>query len=154
MNTAALSADQGRAIWAVGILHTFLATGEDTGGAYAMMHVMVPPQVGPPPHQHQRENEAFYLLEGKMLFHADGRDYEGKPGTWIMLPRGGQHFFKNIGTSPAKMLVVISPAGLERFFVEIGQEATGGPAPPVTPADIEKLLAAAPRYGLEIAPLG
>ena len=52
------------------------------------------------------------------------------------------------------MLIVVSPSGLEKYFAEVGQAATGRPAPPVTPADIEKLVAAAPRYGLEVQPAG
>jgi hypothetical protein len=51
------------------------------------------------------------------------------------------------------MLIVVTPSGLEKFFAEVGQAATDRSSPPpVTPADIEKLLAVAPRYGLEIQP--
>jgi hypothetical protein len=50
------------------------------------------------------------------------------------------------------MLIVVSPSGLEKFFAEVGRPAADKSAAPpvVTPADIEKLLAVAPRYGLEI----
>ena len=52
------------------------------------------------------------------------------------------------------MLIVVSPSGLEKFFAEVGQPVKdrSSPPPPVTPADIEKLLAVAPRYGIEIQP--
>ena len=51
------------------------------------------------------------------------------------------------------MLIVVRPSGLERFFAEVGQEATDRSSPPpVTPADVERLLAVAPRYGIEISP--
>jgi quercetin dioxygenase-like cupin family protein len=151
MNTAVLRPGEGPAYWAVGILHTFLTSGEQTGGAYSLMHVVVPPQVGPPPHRHGREDEAFYLLEGEMLFHADGKEFRGTAGAWVTLPKGTRHFFKNVGQSPAKMLVVMSPAGLEKFFMEVGTPARGDA---VTQADIDRLLAAAPKYGLEIGPPG
>jgi hypothetical protein len=52
------------------------------------------------------------------------------------------------------MLIVVTPSGLERYFAEVGREATdpaAGPGP-VTPVDIERLLAVAPKYGLEVQP--
>jgi hypothetical protein len=50
------------------------------------------------------------------------------------------------------MPIVVTPAGLERFFAEVGTAAAdrSAPPPPVTDADIDRLLATAPRYGLEI----
>src|SRR4051812_12594113 len=133
MQTAVLNAGEGRAYWVVGDLYTILASGEDTGGAYALIHAELPPGGGPPPHVHHREDEAFYVLEGVLTFQADGRDLTGKPGTWITLPRGSRHSFRNTGLATARMLIVVSPAGLERFFAEVGQEATDRTAaPPVT----------------------
>jgi mannose-6-phosphate isomerase-like protein (cupin superfamily) len=152
MNTNLLRPGEGRAYWVVGDLYTFLATGEDTDGAYALIHALVPPGGGPPPHVHRREDEAFFLLEGQVLFEADDQSFAATSGAWITLPKGSRHFFKNTGTTPAKMLILVNPSGLEKFFAEVGQPATDPTAmpPPVTPADIEKLLAVAPKYGLEI----
>jgi hypothetical protein len=49
------------------------------------------------------------------------------------------------------MLIMVTPSGLEQYFAEVGREATDRSlAPPVTHADIEKLLAVAPRFGIEI----
>ena len=92
------------------------------------------------------------VLEGTVAFHADGQDITASPGTWIQLPRGSRHFFKNTGTTPARMLILVNPAGLEQFFAEVGRPASGpdeAPLPP-SPAEIEKLLATAPKYGIEI----
>jgi quercetin dioxygenase-like cupin family protein len=156
MQTGVLKAGEGKAFWVVGDLCTVLASGEDTGGAYALIHAEVPPGGGPPLHLHRREDEAFYVLEGEVAFHADGRDMAATAGMWVTLARGSLHTFKNTGRATAKMLIVVTPSGLERFFAEVGREATDRAAapPPVTPADVEKLLAVAPRYGLEIRPSG
>jgi quercetin dioxygenase-like cupin family protein len=148
MQTGVLRAGEGKSYWVVGDRYTFLATGEDTGGAYALMHALVPPHSGPPPHVHRREDETFYVLEGELTFQVDGRTIVASAGAFVTLPRGSLHAFRNTGATPAKMLILVNPSGLEKFFAEVGQEATGGSAP--APPDIEKLLAVAPKYGLEV----
>jgi len=155
MYTGVLNAGGGKAYWVVGDLYTVLASGEDTGGAYALILAAVPPGGGPPPHVHRREDEAFYVLEGELAFRADGRDIPATAGAWVTLARGSLHTFRNVGTTTATMLIVVTPSGLEQFFAEVGLEATDRSSPPpVTPADVDRLLAAAPRYGLEIRPPG
>lgn len=154
MNTAVLPPGEGRAYWVVGDLYTILSGGDDTGGAFALLHAVVPPGGGPPPHVHGREDEAFYVLDGAVTFHTDGREFTATAGTWITLARGSLHSFKNTGATPAAMLIVATPAGLERFFAEVGVPATDRTAapPPVGPDEIARLLAVAPRYGIEIRP--
>ena len=148
MGTDIVKAGQGRAFWVVGDLYTILAGGEETGGAYALIHGVVPPGGGPPHHIHRREDEAFYVLEGQLAFEVEGRRIAAAAGDWITLPRNTLHHFKNIGPAPAKVLILVRPSGLEKFFAEVGQPVTDRSAPPSP--DIEKLLAVAPRYGLEI----
>jgi quercetin dioxygenase-like cupin family protein len=154
LQTGVLKAGEGRAYWVVGDRYTVLASGEDTGGAYALIHTEVPPGGGPPPHVHRREDEAYYVLEGEVAFHADGQDIPATAGAWVTLAKGSRHTFKNTGSATARMLIVVTPSGLERFFAEVGLEARGQSPPTVTPADIERLLAVAPRYGVEIQPPG
>jgi len=68
------------------------------------------------------------------------------------MPVGTPHSFKNASNKPAKMLVSVAPAGLEKMFMEIGVPLAEGAttALPPTREDIEKLLAIAPKYGIEI----
>ena len=155
MELRALKAGEGRAYWVVGDRYTILAAGEDTGGAYALIHALVPPGGGPPLHVHRREDEAFYVLEGELAFQADGRNFTAAAGSWVTLARGSLHAFRNTGTAPARALIVVTPAGLERYFAEVGREATEGSSPPpVTPAEIERLVAVAAKYGMEVRPAG
>ena len=119
MQTGMLKAGEGKAYWVVGDLYTILASGEDTGGAYALIHTEVPPGGGPPPHVHRREDEAFYVLEGELAFHADGRDIRARAVAWVMLARGSLHTFKNAGPLTARMLIVVTPSGLERFLASV-----------------------------------
>jgi hypothetical protein len=68
------------------------------------------------------------------------------------MPVGTAHSFKNESGRPAKMLISIAPAGLEKMFFEFCVPLAEGAttAPPPTQAEIEKLLEIAPRYGIEI----
>jgi hypothetical protein len=59
----------------------------------------------------------------------------------------------NVSTEPAKMLLGFTPAGVEGFFFEVGRPATPGSFPtPLDAAEIAKVLAVGPKYGLEIPP--
>jgi hypothetical protein len=68
------------------------------------------------------------------------------------MPVGTPHSFKNESDKPAKMVITIAPGGLEKMFFEFGVPLTEGSttALPPTKEEIEKLLAIAPRYGIEI----
>jgi quercetin dioxygenase-like cupin family protein len=137
---------------AVGDRYSFLATGETTGGQYALWHAVVAPGGGPPPHIHRREDEAFYVLEGTLSFFADGQRLVRGPGSFIHLPRGLQHQFKNETDRPVRVLIQVAPAGLEGMFVETGREVTelSSPISPASREEIDRLLVVAPRYGVEI----
>ena len=143
---------EGRTIAVVGDVYRFLATGEDTNGKYAMWEAIVPPGGGPPPHVHSREEEGFYILEGEITFTIDGERIVATAGMFANMPVGTPHSFKNESDKPAKMLISVAPAGLEQMFFEVGVPLAEGAttALPPTKEEIEKLLAVAPRYGIEI----
>jgi quercetin dioxygenase-like cupin family protein len=152
MNNGVLAAGEGRSIWVVGDRYTIKARGNDTGGAFAMMEAIVPPGNGPPPHIHSREDEAFYVLEGELQFYTQDRSFTATTGTWVTLAKGSLHYFKNTGSIPARTLILVTPSGMENFFLEVGRKANEGETEPMTstPEDIQKLVETAPRYGLEI----
>ena len=143
---------EGRTIAVSGDVYRFLAVGEDTDGKYALWEAIVPPGGGPPPHVHSREEEGFYVLEGEITFQIDGERLVARAGTFANMSVRTPHSFKNESGQPAKMLVFVAPAGLERIFFEVGQPVDQGAttAAPMTKEEIEKLLVVAPRYGIEI----
>lgn len=145
---------RGRTFSAVGDKYTFLATGEQTGGAYTLADAIVPPGGGPPPHIHSREDESFYVLEGEITFTVDGRDVAAPVGTFVQAPRGIPHAFKNRTDAPARMLILCVPAGFEKFMAEFATELPSPDAPslPPTPEDIAKLVRLAPQYGITLLP--
>jgi quercetin dioxygenase-like cupin family protein len=143
---------EGRTIAVVGDVYRFLATGAETGGKYAMWEAIVPPGGGPPPHVHSREAESFYVLEGEITFRAGDETITATAGMFANMPIGAAHSFKNESGTTARMLVSVAPAGLEEMFLEVGtplaERATTGP--PSSHEEIERLKAAAGRYGVEI----
>jgi quercetin dioxygenase-like cupin family protein len=143
---------QGRTIAVVGDVYRFLATGDDTNGKYAFFEALVGPGGGPPPHVHSREEEGFYVLEGKITFTINGERVVATAGMFANMPVGTPHSFKNESDKPAKMLISVAPAGLEKMFFEVGVPLPEGAttALPPTKEEIEKLLATAPSYGIEI----
>jgi len=143
---------QGRTVAVVGDIYRFLATGDDTNGKYALWESIVPPGGGPPPHVHSREEEGFYILEGEITFHVGDERIVATAGMFANMPVGKPHFFKNESDKSAKMLISVAPAGLEKMFFEVGVPLAEGAttAKPPTKEEIEKLLAVAPNYGIEI----
>jgi quercetin dioxygenase-like cupin family protein len=152
METGVLAAAEGRSIWVIGDLYRIKCDGNDTSGAFALIEAIVPPGSGPPPHIHSREDEAFYVLDGEIQFSVEDSSFTATTGAWVTLARHSLHYFKNTGTTPARMLIMVTPAGLENFFRAVGREAIDGEteAGTPTPEDIQKVLKAAPKYGLEI----
>lgn len=137
--------------WVVGDTYTFKVTGEDTGGTLAFFEATVPAQGGPPPHIHSGEDEFYYLLDGSFEIQDGDRTFIAEPRSFVFLPRGHLHAFRNVSATPARMLIGITPAGFERFFFSVGQPAISGQqAPPLGPDEIARTLEAAPQYGLEL----
>ena len=151
MNETIRTPGTGRTVAVVGDVYRFLATGEDTDGKYALWEALVPPGGGPPPHVHSREEEGFYVLDGEITFTVNGERVVARAGVFANMPVGTPHSFKNESDRPAKMLISVAPAGLERMFLEVGVPLAEGAttAPPPTQNEIEKLLAIAPNYGIE-----
>ena len=135
-------ANTGQAYYVMGGLFTNLVTGEETGGSYFTLEVIVGPGGGPPPHIHHREEECFYILEGKLTFQVGDQTFQVSPGDFVNIPRETVHMFTN-GPVVAKLLATFSPAGIEGFFREVGEpvEDRSAPLPPVTQATIARFLA-------------
>lgn len=141
----------GDQVWVVDELIRFVVTGAETGGAYVLTESMVLPNGGPPTHVHQREDEAFWVLEGELEVMVGEQTFTVPTGGYIHLPRGMPHRFFNAGSTPARFLTLISPAGLEGFFREVGVPFVEGGDPPLEdPAHIASIHNTVGRYGVEL----
>jgi len=130
---------------APGVGVAFKIDGADTGGALSI--VEHPFAVGAlvPPHVHTLEDEISIILEGDIGFRSEDQEVVLGPGGYIIKPRGEVHAMWNAGSTPARMIEVISPAGFERFFRDlVALTDVGRPDP-----DQVRILGE--RYGLPFA---
>jgi mannose-6-phosphate isomerase-like protein (cupin superfamily) len=144
-----LGADDGDGIWFLGSFMRFKATAESTGGAFALIDETAGPGRASPPHIHHAEDEAFWVIDGEVTFTCGGETTIAGPGSFVFLPRDVQHNFRVTSEVPARMLLWISPAGLEGFFRTIGEEGSPDKMPAPTPPDVERLLALGAEYRVE-----
>lgn len=128
-----------------GIGVQFKIDGADTGGLLSI--VEHPFEVGAlvPPHIHHLEDEISYVLEGEIGFRSEDQEVVLGPGAYIVKPRNQVHAMWNAGTTPARMLEVITPAGFEGFFRGFSDLTRSG-AP-----DFEAVAELASRYSLPFA---
>ena len=97
---------------------------------------------------HEREDETFYVLQGAVTVWVGDQTVHAAQGDCAHLPRGIVHSFRNTGTETARMLVMATPAGIEKFFEEAFYPAAQGKEfPPVTPELIGRLMAVSARHG-------
>lgn len=141
----------GEAVWFLGTLAIIMTSGEQSGEAISVSEHLAPAGFGPPPHIHHQEDEAIYVLAGTVSGFVGEQSFLAGPGGYAFLPRGLPHGWRVEGDVPARMLVVTTPAGFERFVRESGQPAGALTIPdaPIGEADLARMGAAAAKYGIE-----
>jgi quercetin dioxygenase-like cupin family protein len=139
-------------LFAGSLLHWPLTSAE-TDGTLAVGHAVVRPGGEPPLHVHAREDETFYVLDGKITFQRGGERIETGAGDTVFMPRGVQHGFAVI-TETASLLQVFTPGGLEEAFRSLSQAAPADELPPAPdgpppPEVVEAMTARFAEYGVE-----
>jgi len=94
----------------------FKVRGDDTGGSLTAVENVIAPGDGPPLHVHAHEDESWYIIEGSVRFTLGDHIADAPAGSFVFVPRGVAHCFANFGDAPARMLVMFTPSGMERFF--------------------------------------
>jgi len=139
----------GRTLKVLGVTHIYKAMATDTAGSLSFWEDVVPPGTGVPPHVHEREDEAFYVLSGEIQVEFDSESAPRRvgPGGFFYGARRRRHAYRNVSDEPARVLVLCTPScGLDRMFAEL-ESATAGEMP-----QIEKLAAITAKYGVTIEP--
>jgi quercetin dioxygenase-like cupin family protein len=153
-SAARTSVTPGTTVHLLGTLITFRATAVETEGLLSLVDTTTAPGQGTPPHLQRDDAEAFYVLEGEYEFILGEQSVTRGPSSFIFVPRGTPHGFRNAGSSPARMLIINLPGGLhENFFAEAGEPvADASVFPAMTPPDVPRIVAACARYGIEMLP--
>lgn len=90
----------------------------ETAGKYTLFNVVSPPGGGPPTHPRQRGRVVHRargsrrVLRRRCVESRRHRDHH-------LRPKGTVHTYKNVGDTPLRMLVHISPAGFETFLLPL-----------------------------------
>jgi len=146
----ALAQNEGDAFWFLGSRMTVKALGAVTDDAFTLIDCECPSGFSPPPHVHEIEDEAFYVVDGELRVGLDGRSWNIRPGGFALLPKGIPHSIEVVGNGPARVLQITAPAQFEHFVAEVGQPADGPGLPGPGPVDVERLIASATRHRIKI----
>ena len=139
-----LSSREGTTIPAIGLGITTKATGQATREAYSLFEYSIPGGVsGPPPHVHTREDESFVCLAGRLEVMLGGDTVILNHGDYLYLPRDVVHTFRNPFEDEARVISVVSPAGLERYYQALAELPPG-------PKDISVMQEIMAQFGIEL----
>jgi mannose-6-phosphate isomerase-like protein (cupin superfamily) len=135
-------ANEGRTFFRGAHSVVILLDGKQTGEKFTTLLLVSPPGGGPGPHYHDREDEWFYIVEGRVSFLMNGTSTDLSPGDCVYSPRGSVHGFKNNTDQPIRVFINIAPSGFERFFAEVAEE-WAQPEP-----DMNRITTISEKYGL------
>ena len=124
----------------------FMIWGAETGGTFSLVEHPIPPRtLVAPLHLHEREDEYSYVLEGRMGALLGKDVVYAEPGDLVFKPRNQWHTFWNASDTTCRLLEIISPAGFEHFFNELGEQMAEAKA--VSVAEVANLPELGARYG-------
>ena len=139
-----LASREGTPIAAIGLGITMKTNGKSTNDAYSLFEYSVPPETnGPPAHIHTREDESFICLGGRIDVMLGGQDFVLEYGDYLYLPRHVVHTFRNPYHEEARIISVVSPAGLEAYYQALGELPPG-------PKDISMIKPIMEEFGIEL----
>jgi quercetin dioxygenase-like cupin family protein len=117
MDGFAIAKEEGEQINFRGTRMLIKVSNDDSEGRYSLIEMTHPPNMGPALHIHPHAPEAYYVLEGEYSIQCGKMVYQAKAGDFVFIPKGCPHTYQS-GPKGGKALV-ISPAGLERYFREV-----------------------------------
>ena len=149
--------DEGKATWFLNGLMLTKASEAETRGAYCMMEHRITAASNPPPHVHNNEEEAFYVLEGEMEVEVGGEVATLKPGGFALAPRGVPHSFRVVSDEVRVLVIASSPegnthGGTPHFFETVGEPATTLTIPVPQAPDPVALTAVAAEHDIDLLP--
>jgi quercetin dioxygenase-like cupin family protein len=136
-------AGEGERLWFLGTLATIRVDGESVGDRYSLIEFVFPKGASPPVHTHPQD-ESYIVLEGALTIQAGDDRFALVPGGVAAVPRGVPHTFR-VETESAHVLVLSTPAGLERMVRDASVPAAAPRLPPdgtlrPTPEELEQVF--------------
>jgi quercetin dioxygenase-like cupin family protein len=136
---------EGEQLWFVGTLATIRVPGEAVDDRFALIEFLFPHLASPPLHTHPQD-ESYYVLEGRLTVKAGEERFVLDPGGTAVVPMGVPHTFR-VDSESARVLVLSTPAGLERFVRDGSVPATAPTLPPPdaprpAPEELERVFRA------------
>ena len=141
---------EGLSVWSLGGRFTIKLDEALSDGRVALFEAVAFRSTEPPLHVHHCEDEAWYVLDGRMTFHVDGEAHVATSGSFVFAPMGLPHSF-TVDVEPTRVLVLTSPAGFEHFALELGSP-TSSDTPPAGLAmpGPDEIGPVGARYGIEV----
>src|SRR2546423_9434987 len=120
--------EEGGSLWFRGTLATTKVPGEASGGRFALIEFLFPRHASPPLHTHPQD-ESYFVLEGRLTLRAGEQRFELDAGAAAVVPIGVPHTFR-VDSETARVLVLSTPAGLERMVRDGSAPASAPTLPP------------------------
>lgn len=145
--------DEGKKILIIDHVLVNKICAEDTGDAYAVAEIIVPVGSSPPLHKHAPQ-ETFYVLEGSFSFttlvNGISQEIKTEVGDVVHVPGNEIHTFVNTGSGTGRLLGLVAPTGMEKFFESIGKPYEGGPIKAKKPSILQmiKIGVLAKKFGI------
>ena len=92
----------------------FLGLTEHSPRLNVSVITMAPNADGPESHVHEDEDDSFYILDGELTFLLDEGEVPAPSGTFVLVPPGVKHTFRNALDRPTRVLNIHAPAGFDR----------------------------------------
>jgi quercetin dioxygenase-like cupin family protein len=142
------SEEEGDTLWFNNDLFTFKATADETDNAFTLFEELSQRGKVTPLHMHPAADETFCVLAGEIVVYVNGAEQMVGSGGTASIPRGMPHAVM-VSSETARVLTLVTPGSkaLEMFFRDVGQPATQRSLPPSVPLPLEKIRAAAMKYG-------
>jgi len=143
LNPIHIRFEEGKRVDLLGIPSLIRVLGRDTGGVVSVIELRDQPGGGAPQHLHHHEDETFQVIEGEYEFTCGGKTLIAKPGATVFGPREIPHGYRYLGQTPGRLLLIITPAGIEKWFEEVGA---------MKKQDVPRVIELGKKYGLEFLP--
>jgi quercetin dioxygenase-like cupin family protein len=131
-----------------------LLRGGDSAGTVAVMDNAVPAGTAGPPLHHHDFDEAFYILDGELTFQLGEEVFTRGAGELAFARRGAHHTFANPSDADARMVLICTPAGFDRYFQSIAARAAGVDPPPEALEPWPEVTVVGPQIGRRVRPPG